>query len=200
MGTAIDLVMGALALDRGAFAALTEPGRDAARIGTGVVFVAGLSLAIGQSVALFAVRVSPRRFAASLLLQAALFVATFFVWALSVGWVAAFGFDAARPLRDVVAAIGLAHAPQLLAALVLTPYFGAPLQTLLWAWTLVATLVATSVVFDLDLRQALVCAAGGGLLTLLGQRTVGRPLVRAGRRVRLWVAGSDPGSRPKGWR
>jgi len=192
----VDLVLGALALDRAAFEALLAAEAMHLRTGTLVTFFAGLSIAIGQSVALFALQVSPRRFAASLLVQAVLFVASFFAWAVSVWWVARVGFDAARPLRDVIAVVGLAHAPQLLGFLVLTPYFGAPLQNLLSAWTLVATLVGTAVLFSLDLRASALVVAGGWLLTLLGQRTFGRPLVRLGRRVRLLVVGAGPTARP----
>jgi hypothetical protein len=191
MSAPLELVQGALALDRGAFEALL--GAEGRRLATGawVAAGAGLSTAVGQSVALFAVRVSPRRFAASLVVQMLLYVAAFFVWALSIAWVARIAFDAARPLGDVIAAIGLAYAPQLLGALGLMPYFGAPLQTLLSAWTLMATVVAASVAFGLGLPAAIACTAGGWVVAHLGQRTVGRPVVRAGRRVRSWVAGAE---------
>jgi hypothetical protein len=195
MFPALDLVHGAFALDRTVFAALLEAGTQRPPVGTWVLFGAGLSFAIGQSVALFAVRVSPRRFAASLLVQALLFAASFFVWALATWGVAWALFDAARALRDVVAVIGLAHAPQLLGALVLAPYFGTPLAALLSAWTLAATIVATSAVFGLALPEAIACAAAGWLISQVGQRTVGRPLLRLGRRVRNWVVGADPTDR-----
>jgi hypothetical protein len=195
MSSALDLVLGAFALDRTVFAALLEAGALRPPVGTWVLFGAGLSFAIGQSVALFAVRVSPRRFAASLLVQALVFAASFFVWALATWAVAWALFDAARALRDVVAVIGLAHAPQLLGALVLAPYFGTPLAALLSAWTLAATIVATSAVFGLALPEAIACAAAGWLLSQLGQRTVGRPVLRLGRRVRNWVVGADPADR-----
>jgi hypothetical protein len=195
MTGAFDLVLGALALDRGAFEALLEAGTQRPPVGGWVVFGAGLSIAIGQSVALFAVRVSPRRFGASLLVQALLFTASFLVWASSTWWVGRLGFGAVAPWRDVVVAIGLAHAPQLLGALVLAPYFGTPLAALLSAWTLASATVATSVALGLDLRQAALCAAGGWLLSQLLQRTVGRPVVRLGRRIRNWVVGADPRDR-----
>jgi hypothetical protein len=195
MSSTLDLVLGAFTLDRTVFTALLEAGALRPPVGTWVLFGAGLSYAIGQSVALFAVRVSPRRFAASLLVQALLFAASFFVWALATWGVAWVLFDAIRSLRDVVAVIGLAHAPQLLGALVLAPYFGTPLAALLSAWTLAATIVATSAVFGLALPEAIACAAVGWLLSQLGLRTVGRPVVRLGRRVRNWVVGADPADR-----
>jgi hypothetical protein len=195
VSSTLDLVLGALALDRTVFATLLEAGPMRPPVGAWVLFGAGLSYAIGQSVALFAVRVSPRRFAASLLVQALLFASSFFVWALATWGVAWVLFDAERSLRDVVAVIGLAHAPQLLGALVLAPYFGTPLAALLSAWTLAVTIVATSAVFGLALPEAIACAAVGWLLSQLGLRTVGRPVVRLGRRVRNWVVGADPADR-----
>ena len=195
MTTPLDLLRGALALDPEAFRALLAPAVADPRLGLVVVYLAGLSLALGQSVVLFAERVSPRRFASTLAVQAGLFLAAFMVWALSVWWVARVGFDAARPLRDVVAVVGLAYAPQLFGVLVLAPYLGGPLQAVLSVWTLLATLVATSAVFGLTLGQAVACTAGGWLLSQLLQRTLGRPVVRAGRRVRAWVAGIAPDTR-----
>ena len=192
MTTALDLVRGALALDPEAFRALLAPAAADPGLGLAVVYLAGLSLALGQSVVLFAQRVSPRRFLSTLAVQAALFLAAFLVWAVSVWWVARIGFDAARPLGEVIAVVGLAYAPQLFGALVLTPYLGGPLQALLSVWTLLATLVAAAAVFGLTPTQAIACTTGGWLLSQLLQRTVGRPVVRAGRRVRAWVAGVAP--------
>lgn len=189
MTAPLDLVRGALALDPEAFRALLAPTAAGARLGLTVVYLAGLSLAVGQSVALFAQRVSRRRFLGTLAVQAALYLAAFMVWALSVWWVARVGFGAARPLSEVVAVVGLAYAPQLLGALVLAPYLGAGIHALLSVWTLLATLVAASAVFGLAMPQAVACTAGGWLLSQLLQRTLGRPVVRAGRRVRAWVAG-----------
>lgn len=194
MGLAVDLVLGALALDPDAFRTLLASEAARHRFGLAVVVLAGLSLALGQSVALFAERVSPRRFAATLLVQALLFAASFLAWAASTWAVARLAFGAALPLRDVVAAVGLAHAPQLFGAFVLTPYLGTPLHTALSVWTLLAVLVATAVTFGVSLGQAVVAGAGGWLLTLLLQRTVGAPIVRWGRRLRTWVAGTRPGA------
>jgi len=54
--------------------------------------------------------------------------------------------------------------------------------------------VAAAAVFGLTPTQAIACTTGGWLLSQLLQRTVGRPVVRAGRRVRAWVAGVAPGA------
>ncbi len=185
-----ELIGGALALDPEAFRSLVTLDPSRLRLGLVVAFLAGLSLATGQSVALFAVGVAPRRFLASLLLQAALFVTGFVVWATSVWWLGGVAFDAARPWRDVVAATGLAHAPQLFGALVLAPYFGAALYVGLSIWTLLASLVATATLLDLSFTQAAVCAAGGWLVAQLLQRTIGRPFTSVARFLRRRIAGT----------
>ncbi|MDF1522774.1 MAG: hypothetical protein P1P87_08145 [Trueperaceae bacterium] len=162
-----------------------------ARFGVAVVLAAGLATAIGQSLALFAVGVRPRRFAASLVVQAALFAIGFLTWATSAWLVATLGFEATGTWRATVAATGLAHAPQLFGAFVLVPYFGTAIGGLLSVWTLLAVWIATAAVFDLSAAQALAASVGGWFLVQALQRTVGRPLTRLGRYVRRSVAGAE---------
>jgi hypothetical protein len=185
------LVADALALRADAFATALELGRPGLRLGLTVVFLAGLSTAVGQSVILFAHRVSPRRFAASILVQAVLFALAFMTWIVAAWLVAGAVFDRPRPVALAFTTIGLAHAPQLFAFLVLTPYFGTPIGTMLSVWTLLATVVATAAVFDLTMLEAAACAGLGWLLSQLLQRTVGRPIIRIGRAVRHAVSGVD---------
>lgn len=183
----IDAVLAAWSLDPEVF----RGAATGARFGVAVAFGAGLALAVGQSLALFAVGVRPRRFAASLLVQAALFAIGFLTWATSTWLVATTAFDAAGTWRATVAATGLAHAPQLFGAFVLVPYFGTAIGGLLSVWTLLAVWVATAATFDLSAVRALVASAGGWLLVHVLQRTVGRPLARLSRRVRRSVAGAE---------
>jgi hypothetical protein len=162
-----------------------------ARFGVAVVLAAGLATAVGQSLALFAVGVRPRRFAASLLVQATLFAIGFLTWATSAWLVATLAFEATGTWRATVAATGLAHAPQLFGAFVLVPYFGTAIGGLLSVWTLLAVWIAAAAVFDLSAAQALAASVGGWLLVQALQRTVGRPLARLGRYVRRSVAGTE---------
>lgn len=185
---ALDLVRQALALDPQAFAA-AEGGPYSLRLALTVVFLAGLSSALGQSVVLFAARVKPRRFAASLLLQAAIFVAVYLFWTLSIWGVARVVFHELRPFRDIAMAVGLAYAPQLFGFFVLTPYLGSFFGVVLSVWNLLAITIAAHVVFDLGLWQALACSALGWVLLQLAQRTVGWPVGWLARRARHWVAG-----------
>jgi hypothetical protein len=193
---ALALVGDALALRSEGFTAILAAGAPGTRIGLLVVFAAGLSTAIGQSVILFAHRVSPRRFGASLLVQAVLFTAGFLTWVVATSLVAGTLFDRPRPVGAAFATIGLAHAPQLLGFFVLTPYFGTPLATALSVWTLLATLLATAAAFDLTAPEAAACAGLGWLLAQLVQRTVGRPITRVGRYLRDRVAGVELRRRP----
>lgn len=188
---ALGLIAGALALRTEAFVDLLGLQVAPLHLGLYVVFFGGLSLAVGQSVILFAVRVSRRRFGFSLLLQAVLYVSSFLAWSWSVWLVGTFAFGGERSYLEVVATIGLAHAPQLLGLLALIPYFGVPMQSLLSAWTLLATLVATSVLFGLSLLPAAVCVAGGWLLVELAQRLMGRPFTSLGVWLRRVVTGTE---------
>ena len=188
--TALDLVPNALRLDPDAFRTLLSRPNAGLRGALAIVFLAGLSAALGQSVMLFANRVSPRRFVASLFVQALLFVAGFLAWAATVWATAMLLMDRPAPFAAAVAAIGLAYAPQLLAFLVLTPFLGGPFNVVLSVWTLLATLVATSVAFDLTRSETILVAFAGWVAAQVLQRTVGRPLARIGRWVRHRVAGT----------
>lgn len=183
----LDAVLAAWRLDPEAFRSLAT----GARFGVAVVFAAGLATAVGQSLALFAVGVRPRRFVASLVVQAALFAVGFLTWATSAWLVATLAFEAAGTWRATVAATGLAHAPQLFGAFVLVPYFGSAIGGVLSVWTLLAVWVATAAVFDLGATQALAASAGGWLLVHALQRTVGRPLAALSQRLRRTVAGTE---------
>jgi hypothetical protein len=183
----VDAVLAVWSLDPGVFRSATT----GARFGLAVVLAAGLATAVGQSIALFAVGVRPRRFAASLLVQAALFAIGFLTWATSTWAIATVAFEATVTWRATVAATGLAHAPQLFGAFVLVPYFGTAIGGLLSVWTLLAVWVATAAAFDLSAPQALASSVGGWLLVHVVQRTVGLPLARLSRRLRRAVAGTE---------
>lgn len=187
--TAVDAVAGALALRADAFAVAAMGG--GLRWALAVVFLAGLSQALGQSLVLIANRVTPRRFAASLLLSAAVFTLTFLFWVLSLWLIAGRLFDHPRPFATAAAVVGLAYAPQLFAFFTLTPYLGSLVWVTLTTWTLLATVVATRVAFDLSTARAIAAAALGWLLLQAAQRTLGRPLGRWTKRLRRWVAGRD---------
>lgn len=184
----LELIGGALVLDPAAFDALATRG-DGLRLALWVVFLAGLSSALGQSVVLFANRVRPARFAASLVVSAGLFVVSALFWAGSLWWAAERLFGRPQDLAGAAQAVGLAHAPQLFAVVVLTPYLGSFFANLLSVWTFLAVGLGASRVFQLDLPEGLASAALGWFLLQVLQRTLGRPLVWLARRLRHWTAG-----------
>lgn len=161
------------------------------RLLVSVVFLAGLSTALGQSLVLFVSRVRPHRFLASLLLSAGIFVVGFFLWSLSIWLIAVYAYSREAPYPEVLRAIALAYSPYLFGFFVLTPYFGSFLWTVLSIWSLLALVIAASVVLDLTLWQALLCNAGGWLLLQLLGRTIGRPVVWLSSALRRWVAGTQ---------
>lgn len=159
------------------------------QVALAVVFVAGLSSAVGQSVVLFANRVQPRRFLASLLLSAALFVVGFLFWSLSSWLVAERVFGVEAPYALIVRAVGLGYSPYLLGFFVLTPYLGRMIWVGLSIWALLASLVAWHTALGLTLWQALACSVLGWLVLQLLGRTIARPAVKLGGWLRRVVAG-----------
>ncbi len=193
---ALDLIGQALRLRPEAFA-LLETQLGGLRLALWVVFSAGLSSALGQSLVLFVNRVTPRRLIASLVVSAGIFAVSFLFWVASIWLVAGQLFDRDRLFIDVVRAVGLAYAPQLFGFFALTPYLRAAITAVLSIWLLLATLVATQVVFGIPLAPAVASAALGWLLLQVGQRTVGRPLVWLTRRLRQAVARHCAGPLPQ---
>ncbi len=191
MLTAVDLIPGSLALDAEAFQTLLARPGYGLRGALVIVFLAGLSTEFGQSVVLFANRVSPRRFLATLLVQAILFVLTFLAWVTTVWLVGTALMGRPIAFAAATAAVGLAYAPQLLNFLVLTPYFGNGVGVALSVWTLLATLQAVGVTFELTRNETVLVALAGWLVAQLLQRTVGRPVARLGRWIRHRVAGTE---------
>ena len=93
MAEFFSLIGSALALDRNALAvAATAPGALTAAIW--IAFLGGVSLMLGQSVVLFANRVSRRRFAACLVIAGLVYVLGLVIWGITI-WLSAsvFGLD-----------------------------------------------------------------------------------------------------------
>ena len=185
----LELVLQALLLQRAPYETLlTLPG--GLSLALGVVFAAGVAQTVGQSVVLFAARVRPHRFVASLLVGAAVYLFGFLFLVLSIWLVARYGFEQAGNLRPVVRAVGLAYAPYLFSFIILTPYLGAFFSVTLSLWSLSATLLALQVTLGLSLIQAFLCSVLGWLLLQLLQRTVGRPVQALAQSLRRLTAGA----------
>ena len=185
-----DLILGALRLDPAAFSALPEADAPL-RLALLVLLAGGLSQALGQSAALLANRVRPRRFLLALAVTAGLFVGSVVVWAVALHLSALWLSDGRVPPSLTIAIVGLAHAPQLLALFTLIPYFGTGIGATLTIWTYLATAVGASTVYELDLVRALLALGSAWLLTEAAARTVGHPIVAAARRLRRWGTGAS---------
>jgi hypothetical protein len=188
MDTFTELVGHTLRLHPDGFRMLAS-GQVPAWWGVLIALLAALSQGVGHAFILFVNRVSPLRFALSLVVEAILLVVGFLFWALSTWLVARLAF--AVPVRPsaVVLALGVAHAPQLLAFLGALPYLGVPWLTLLSLWTAIAFVVALVELAGLGAWQAFAALLGGWLVMLLLQRRAGQPLMRLGRALLNRTAG-----------
>ncbi|MGL6134739.1 MAG: hypothetical protein ACRC1L_11210 [Prochlorococcaceae cyanobacterium] len=156
-----------------------------------IALLAAFSQGIGHAFILFVNRVSPIRFALSLVVEAILLVVGFLFWALSTWLVARLAFGVRVAPSAIVLALGVAHAPQLLAFLGALPYLGVPWLTLLSLWTATAFVVALVEAAGLGSWQAFAALLGGWLVMLLLQRRAGQPLMRLGRGLLNRTAGVD---------
>ena len=137
----LELISRALRLERAPFVSLlTSP--NSLFISLTVVFLAGLSRGLGQSLVLFVNRIKPRRFSFSLVVSALLYVFGFLFSVLSIWFLATLLFDKTQHFRLVVKVVGLSYAPYLFGVFILTPYFGSFFSMVLAVWRLAALLVA----------------------------------------------------------
>jgi hypothetical protein len=156
------LLQGVLSLDPAAYeAALTQEG--GARLSVAALFVAGLSITLGQSVVLFANRVPRRRFVLSLALSSFLLLVGVLFWAVTVWLLATFLFGAQQTMRNVLIVVSLSYAPLLYGVFVLLPYLGNIINVVLRIWILIGVVGAVMVIFPLAFWQAVVCCLLGWL-------------------------------------
>jgi hypothetical protein len=184
------LVGGALRLDPAAFRAV-QTATHADLLAVLILILAGASVALGQSVVLLSNKVTPRRFASSLLLNGVFFVVNVGIWAAIFQLVGGFVFGVRLPFLQMVRVVSLAYAPLLLGFFVLLPYLGSFLDHVLRIWSSLAMVVALGVTLQLPFWQALVCALLGWALIELLTYTIGRPIVALRRWLRRTVAGAS---------
>lgn len=156
-----------------------------------VVLLAGLSLAIGQSIILFINRVRPVRFVFSLLLNAILFTFGYIFLVISTWAITLLPASVNVPLPTLFKVLGLAYAPLLFSFLSALPHLGYPLQNLFSVWNLLAMVVAFSAVANTTLTASLSYVALGWIVKQLVENTIGQPIARFGQVVAEKVAGVD---------
>ena len=158
-----ELIGGILRFDANAYTAIITHERGG-MLALSILFIGGLSLTLGQSVVLFANQVRRRYFATSLMLSAALLVLGVLVWGVTIWAVAAFIFEAERPLRLVLIVVALSYAPLIYGFFVLLPYLGNIWQHVLKLWVLVVLFVAIQSLYQLTWIEALLCCVMGWAL------------------------------------
>lgn len=167
--------------------ALESPNRDVLVLQ--IVTLAGFSEAVGQSVVLFANRITPLRFLISLAISVVLFVLSYLVWVLSLWLVADLVFDRRVALWLAGAAVGLSYIPLMLSFLGLMPYFGAAILRLLNVWAAVALVNILRFSFEFTWWEAVLCAGIGLGFIFVLRLTIGRPVVWLMLRLRYLAAG-----------
>ena len=165
--------------------------RDAPRAYLAAVLLgvaAGISLALGQSVVLFANRVSQGRFAFLVLGGGLIFLARLGLWSLCIWLVGVVSPRYALPLGVTFLAVCFGQAPQLFAVFETLPYFGSSLRRVLDAYSLIVVVAGLRWMLDLPVLQAFLAAGLGWLLQAFLGGLLERPL--AGVRGWMWRTAS----------
>ncbi|MGA9380057.1 MAG: CAAX protease [Phormidium sp.] len=185
-----DLIGGSFSLNQEAFQKIVSlpEGRTIVIL---VVLIAGLSLAIGQSIILFINRVKPIRFFFSLLLNGILFVFGFLFLVFSTwltGWLPGFVQVSSS---DLIRALGLSYSPLMFSFLGALPYLGVPILHLLSVWHLLAMVTGVSASAQVSGANAFAHVAFGWFTLQLLQATIGQPIAKLGQQLTQKVAGVD---------
>lgn len=140
-----DVTGGVLSLDPAVFTTVLSTA-GGGWVALAILFVAGISDMLGQSVVLFANRVSPRRFWVSVFLSALLLAFSVVVWAVSIWLVVRFIFALNGLLSNIFILVALSQAPLVFGFLSLMPYLGNLIYHLVRLWSLLALVVAVKAV------------------------------------------------------
>lgn len=154
-----------------------------------IVFLAGLSDAIGNSVILLANRIRPFRFLLALIANAILYLFSYFFTAASLAFIAnqVFGLDIDLPFFFSV--VAFSYIPILFSALSFLPFFGYPINLLLYGIStiyLVRILIAAT---ELTTISAFFCTILGFVFLSAIRATIGRPIIHFGQ----WVVSTAAG-------
>lgn len=164
------LIREVLKLNPNAFEiALASP--RASELALAILFLAELSMAIGQSVVLFANRITRLRFVFSLLLSALGLVIGVVFWGFTIWVLGDWLFAEQRPFTAVLTIVTLSHIPMLFGFLILLPYLGNIINSIIRIWTLLALLTGVMVLYQFSILPALVCTLLGWLIIELINRT-----------------------------
>jgi len=122
------------------------------------------SLLIGNSIVLFANRVSRSQFIRSLLAFGFLFLLAFIFWTLSVQLLSSLLFGVHKPFVDVFIIVSKSFTPLILGFLILLPHFGYYLFALLRVWVVFNLIINVAHAYEFGLIQALIVSLLGWIL------------------------------------
>jgi hypothetical protein len=165
--------------------------RDAPRAYWAAVLIAvaaGVSQMLGQSVVLFANRVPPGRFLATLLAGAVAFVSRLALWSFAIWVVGVISPRYALPLGIIFLAVCFGQAPHLFAFFEMAPYVGSGLRRVLDAYSLIVVVAGLRWMLDLPVLSAFLGAGLGWLLQAFLAGLLERPL--SGVRTWMWRTAS----------
>lgn len=158
----------------------------------GIVFLAGMSMLLGQSLILFVNQVRRGRFFLSLVINGVVFLITYAVWGISVAFIAWLMFDVdVVELVIVVYLVGLSTAPMVFGFLILIPYMGPAIGKVLNVWQLLIMTTAVQFTFSVGFIQAAACVGLSWLLMLIMSNTIGIPVVKLRNFIYRKVTGSN---------
>ncbi|MGB9650820.1 MAG: hypothetical protein WCB01_03370 [Candidatus Cybelea sp.] len=180
---------GVLSLQGWAFAWAASTSREGVFLGFAIVFLAGLSQALAQSIVLFANRVKPARFIFTGATGAALFLFAYVFLVLSTWAVSRLPWAPHLPLAELAIVFALSYAPLLFSFFGALPYLGPGILTLLRIWHLLAMVVGVAAVAKIGLFAAAAYVAVGWTVMIFAERSFGRPIAVLGARILDAVAG-----------
>jgi hypothetical protein len=140
-----------------------------------IAFVAGISDMIGQSVVLFANRVSPRRFWISVVMSALLLILSIFFYAFSIWLIVKFIFFLPGRFAIILILVALSYAPIVFSFAALLPYLGSFIYQAVRIWSLLALVVGVRAIAGAVFWQGILACLLGWLFI---QFIVHMPLLR----------------------
>lgn len=165
--------------------------RSANSVVIGIVFLAGASTLLGQSVVLFVNRVRRGRFFFSLALNGVMYIVSYLVWGAIIALIGTLLFNEPPPFGSVIRMVGLSTAPLIFGFFILIPWMGPFIGRVLNIWGFLILVNVVEFGFQVGLIKALICVGLGWLVMLLLNNFIGRPILALRNRVWTRVAGSS---------
>jgi hypothetical protein len=155
-----------------------------------IVFCAGISLKIGESVELFINRVRPRRFAIALTGAGLITVTGASIWIATIWLIGHFVLGNPHDVHYVIWAVSVGYTPLLFGYMAVLPYLGPIIERVLSLWSFLAILGAVVFIVEVSIWGALLCVLPGWLVVSLLRRFIDRPTVRLDEWWWRYVAGT----------